>query len=67
MLIEFSIGNYRSFKDKVTFSMKAANIVAQDTKTDEHNTFVVDDQLTLLKGKYGGIPFIGNLSQICNL
>jgi hypothetical protein len=49
MLIEFSIGNYRSFKDKVTFSMKAANIVAQDTKTDEHNTFVVDDQLTLLK------------------
>ena len=38
MLIEFSIGNYRSFKDKVTFSMKAANIVAQDTKTDEHNT-----------------------------
>ncbi|MDB9445451.1 AAA family ATPase [Anabaena sp. CS-542/02] len=49
MLIEFSIGNYRSFKDKVTFSMKAANIVAQDTKTDEHNTFVVDDKLTLLK------------------
>lgn len=49
MLIEFSIGNYRSFKDKVTFSMKAANIVAQDTKTDEHNTFVVDEQLTLLK------------------
>ncbi|MDB9538714.1 ATP-binding protein [Anabaenopsis arnoldii] len=29
--------------------MKAANIVAKDTKTDEHNTFVVDDQLTLLK------------------
>ena len=49
MLIEFSIGNYRSFKDKVTFSMKAANIVAQDTKTDEQNTFVVDDKLTLLK------------------
>ncbi|MDH6057593.1 AAA family ATPase [Umezakia ovalisporum] len=49
MLIEFSIGNYRSFKDKVTFSMKGANIVAKDTKTHEHNTFVVDEQLTLLK------------------
>lgn len=30
MLIEFSIGNYRSFKDKVTFSMVAANIVAKE-------------------------------------
>lgn len=30
MLIEFSVANYRSFKDKVTFSMVAANIVAKD-------------------------------------
>ncbi|AHJ30345.1 ATP-binding protein [Nodularia spumigena CS-584] len=49
MLIEFSIGNYRSFKDKVTFSMVAANIVAKDPKIDENNTFAVDDKLTLLK------------------
>ncbi len=49
MLIEFSIGNYRSFKDKVTFSMVAANIKAKDKKVDENNTFAVDDQLTLLK------------------
>ncbi|HYW20302.1 MAG TPA: ATP-binding protein [Nodularia sp. (in: cyanobacteria)] len=50
MLIEFSIGNYRSFKDKVTFSMVAANkIKAKDPKVDENNTFVVDDELTLLK------------------
>jgi uncharacterized protein len=49
MLIEFSIGNYRSFKDKVTFSMVAANITAKDKKIDENNTFVVDEQLKLLK------------------
>ncbi|WP_414527190.1 AAA family ATPase [Nodularia chucula] len=49
MLIEFSIGNYRSFKDKVTFSMVAANIVAKDKEVDDNNTFAVDDELTLLK------------------
>lgn len=49
MLIEFSIGNYRSFKDKVTFSMVAANIKAKDPKVDDNNTFAVDDELTLLK------------------
>ncbi len=49
MLIEFSIGNYRSFKDKVTFSMVAANIKAKDPKVDDNNTFAVDNELTLLK------------------
>ncbi|MBD2454680.1 ATP-binding protein [Nostoc sp. FACHB-87] len=49
MLIEFSVGNYRSFKDKVTFSMVAANIVAKDKQLDDNNIFAVDDELKLLK------------------
>ncbi len=49
MLIEFSIGNYKSFKDKVTFSMVAANIVAKDKELDENNVFAVDCELKLLK------------------
>ncbi|WGV24340.1 AAA family ATPase [Halotia branconii] len=49
MLIEFSVGNYRSFKEQVTFSMVAANLVAQNKKLDENNVFEVDDNLQLLK------------------
>ena len=49
MLVEFSVGNYRSFKEPVTFSMVAANIVAKDKKLDENNVFAVDDELKLLK------------------
>jgi uncharacterized protein len=49
MLIEFSVGNYRSFKEPVTFSMVAANLVAKDKTLDENNTVAVDKNLTLLK------------------
>jgi len=49
MLIEFSVGNYRSFKDTVTFSMVAADIVAKDKKLDDNNLFPVDTKLKLLK------------------
>ena len=49
MLIEFSVGNYKSFKEQVTFSMVAANLVAKDKKLDENNVFEVDDDLKLLK------------------
>lgn len=49
MLIEFSVGNYRSFKDTVTFSMVAADIVAKDKKLDDNNVFAVDNKLKLLK------------------
>lgn len=49
MLIEFSVGNYKSFKEKVTFSMVAANIVAKDKKLDDNNVFAVDNELKLLK------------------
>jgi len=49
MLIEFSVGNYRSFKDQVTLSMVAAPIVAEDKEIDQRNVFTVDEELTLLK------------------
>jgi uncharacterized protein len=49
MLIEFSVGNYRSFKKKVTFSMVAANLVSQDKNLDNHNVFAVDKELSLVK------------------
>ena len=49
MLIEFSVGNYRSFKEKVTFSMVAANLVSQDKNLDTNNVFAVDKELSLVK------------------
>jgi uncharacterized protein len=49
MLIEFSVGNYRSFKEKVTFSMVAANLVSQDKSLDSNNVFAVDEELSLVK------------------
>lgn len=49
MLIEFSVGNYRSFKEKVTFSMVASNLTAKDKNLDENNVFAIDDDLKLLK------------------
>jgi uncharacterized protein len=49
MLIEFSVGNYRSFKEKVTFSMVAANLVSQDKNIDINNVFAVDKELSLVK------------------
>lgn len=55
MLIEFSVGNYKSFKDRVTFSMVAAKLKAKEKTLDENNTFRIDDDLVLLKsaGIYG--------------
>jgi uncharacterized protein len=49
MLIEFSIGNYRSFKDRVTFSMVAANLVSKEKSLDINNAFDIDKNLKLLK------------------
>ena len=39
MLIEFCVGNYRSFRDPVTLSMVAANLRLQDKQLDENNVF----------------------------
>nr|MDJ0601540.1 ATP-binding protein [Crocosphaera sp.] len=49
MLIEFSVGNYRSFKEVVTFSMVAAELTADKNIIHDDNLFTVDDDLKLLK------------------
>ncbi len=49
MLVEFSVANYRSFKEKVTFSMVAAKVVAKNKELDENNVFVIDRNPPLLK------------------
>jgi uncharacterized protein len=49
MLIEFSVGNYRSFKERVTVSMVAANLVSKDKSLDANNVFAIDEDLSLLK------------------
>jgi len=49
MLIEFIVGNYRSFKDPVTFSMVAAKLRAKDKTLDENNVFPLTDKISLLK------------------
>jgi uncharacterized protein len=48
MLIEFSVANYRSFKDRVTFSMVAAPIKSKDKRLDENNVFAARPKLSLL-------------------
>ncbi len=49
MLIEFSVGNYLSFKETVTLSMVAENVTARDKSVDKNNVFDVDEELSLLK------------------
>ena len=49
MLIEFTVGNYRSFKDPVTFSMVAAKLTAKEKALDEHNVFPLTDKISLSK------------------
>lgn len=44
MLIQFSVGNFKSFKNIVTFSL-----LATSRKEHEENTFVAKDKLRLLK------------------
>lgn len=48
MLIEFTVGNFRSFKEPATLSLFAAKIKARDQKVNENNTFFVEKGLTLL-------------------
>ena len=48
MLVQFTVGNYRSIKEPITLSMVAANLVSQDKSLDENNTFTVG-KLKLLK------------------
>lgn len=48
MLIEFTVGNFRSFKEPATLSMAAAKVKARNEKINENNTIVIDENLTLL-------------------
>ena len=51
MLVEFSVGNFRSFKDIQTLSMVAAPISSKSKELDEQNTFQATPKLRLLKTK----------------
>jgi uncharacterized protein len=69
MLVEFSVGNFRSFKDIQTLSMVAAPISSKNKELDEQNTFQATPKLRLLKTKaiYGAngsgkSNFIGAMS-----
>jgi len=48
MLIEFSVGNFRSFKERATLSFVSTNTKARDTYINKNNTISVSDKLTLL-------------------
>jgi uncharacterized protein len=48
MLIEFTVGNFRSFKEPVTLSLVAARLSSQDPQIDINNTFQVEGGLKLL-------------------
>ncbi|MBD1884673.1 ATP-binding protein [Microcoleus vaginatus ZQ-A3] len=49
MLIGFSVGNYKSFKETVTLSMVASSITEEEKELDENNVFPINDKLSLLK------------------
>lgn len=51
MFIEFSIGNYRSFKEIQTLSLQAAKIKSKIKALDKDNIFTVTEKLSLLKSK----------------
>lgn len=49
MLIEFTVGNFKSFRDRTTFSMIAANLTSEDPALDTANVIPVSKNLKLLK------------------
>jgi uncharacterized protein len=55
MLIQFTVGNYRSFKDPVTLSMEAAAITSANKELDTSNVIAAGARLKLLTsaGIYG--------------
>ncbi len=48
MLIQFNVGNYKSFKDTATLSMIATKTNARDILVNQNNTIFINDKLTLL-------------------
>ena len=51
MILEFSIGNFRSIKDVQHISFSAANIVSKLKEVDENNTFQATEKHRLLRSK----------------
>lgn len=51
MVIEFSIGNFRSFKKIQTLRMQAAKTKSKDSNLDKQNIFEINANFTLLKSK----------------
>ncbi|NEQ39046.1 MAG: ATP-binding protein [Okeania sp. SIO3I5] len=49
MLIQFSVGNYLSFKEIVTLRMVVTKVTAKNKSVDKNNVFYVDEELSLLK------------------
>jgi hypothetical protein len=49
MLVEFCVGNYRSFLDRATLSMVATNLRSQDKELDANNVFDATARLRLLR------------------
>jgi AAA15 family ATPase/GTPase len=48
MLIEFTVGNYRSFREPQTLSMLATRIKARDEKLNENNVIQSPNNPALL-------------------
>lgn len=48
MLIEFSVANFRSFRDRVTFSMVASSLKSKLPELNQNNLFVAKGKLRLL-------------------
>jgi AAA15 family ATPase/GTPase len=48
MLIEFTVGNFASFKEPISLSMVAAKIHSKNKIIDEENVIPIDKDLTLL-------------------
>ncbi len=51
MIIEFSAGNYRSFKEIQSLSLQAAKIKSKDKEIDRNNVFQLSEKYLLLKTK----------------
>jgi len=51
MLIEFSVANFRSFRDIQTLRLQAAPIKSKNPRLDENNTFQAGVKLNLVKSK----------------
>ena len=49
MLLEFSVGNFRSIRDIETISFVASSVVSKNKEVDETNVFQATDKLRVLK------------------